>query len=528
MVDVSDSSAKTKPDREPSSEDRRAVALERALLASIVASSDDAIVSKGLNGIITSWNRGAERLFGYTADEVIGEPITIIIPPDRLGEEPEILGRIRNGERVSHYETTRRRKDGTLVDISLTVSPICDEAGAIIGASKIARDISARKAAEAALREADRRKDEFLAILAHELRNPLAPILTGVELMKRAGGDPAVVERARGIVERQTQHLVTLVDDLLDVSRITRGKFQLRRVRVALGDILAMAVEASRAAIDRGQHQLEVTQPDDAIHLDADPHRLAQVLANLLHNAAEFTPQPGRILLRAAREGGRAVVSVIDEGIGIPLERQAAIFEMFAQGERAHEHGHAGLGVGLTLARLLVELHGGDIGVRSEGRGSTFTVRLPALQDGAGVAEDRQAAAGVMPPCGARRVLVVDDNESAADMLAAVVEMLGHEVRTALDGARAIEVAASFRPEVIIMDLGMPTMSGYEAARRIRSEPWGAGIVMVALTGWGQEEHRIRTKEAGFDRHLVKPATAETLERLLAGDEALDRRPPPG
>ncbi|QDT15017.1 PAS domain S-box protein [Alienimonas californiensis] len=397
----------------------------------------------------------------------------------------------------------------------------------------IVGDMTERKQAEEALRriaaelsEADRRKDEFLATLAHELRNPLAPIRTGLEVLRLAENDPATVGTVRDTMERQVQQLAHLIDDLMDVSRITRGKFQLRTRRVTLAEVARSALEAARPFVDEAGHELTVALPEEPVELEADPHRLAQVLSNLLNNAAKYTPRGGRIALTAERRGGEAVVTVADNGLGIPADSLSRIFEMFAQIDResATEASETGLGIGLTLVRSLVEMHGGRVEVHSEGagRGSEFRVRLPiaggppAAVPQAAPETDAAADSEGAADAPARRVLVVDDNKAAARMLGRVLGMLGHEVHLAHDGVEAIEAAGAVRPDLALMDLGMPNLNGYEAARRIRDEPWGAEMVLVALTGWGQEEDRRRTREAGFDRHLVKPVEPAVLQQLLA------------
>jgi len=763
------------------------VTVERdtALLASIVDSSDDAIISKDLESRITSWNRAAQRLFGYEDHEVLGKSVTMLIPEDRLDEEPRILERIRAGERVEHFETVRRRKDGSLMDISLTISPVRDWSGKVVGASKIARDISDKKLTaralhraeerygrlasmlpvgvftcddsgaityfnqhaerlwgraprigedklsgslglrrtdsdaplsyedspvavairdrrslrnvqlvvdrprgeratllmnvdflpaengdgatvigvfqdvtpmmetqrsliqqkqsletlldvlpigvfiahdregrrisgnreaerilrtgpganlsksagdegpthftimkngepvaeamlpvqraargevvlgeeldlvfddgsvvheicwarpiyddagepsgaiscvmdatelkrnERALQEADRRKDEFLATLAHELRNPLAPIIAGLDIMEMSS-DPETIARTRRTMERQAHQLAALVDDLLDVSRITTGKFQLRKQDIDLSDVVQVALDSSRPAMAEHGHRLAIELPARPISVHADPNRLAQVFSNLLDNAVKYTPAGGRIEVSATSDGRLARVSVKDTGIGIPTDKLDMVFEKFVQIDRPQERGHPGLGIGLTLVKAVVELHGGSVTVVSEGAhaGTTFTVTLPtvaapgAAQGAASIPRfGKRAAADV------KRVLVVDDNEAMLESLGTVISLMGHDVRTASDGASAIETAEEFRPHVVLMDLGMPRMNGYEAARRIRERPWGAEVKLIALTGWGMDEHRRRTETVGFDRHVVKPVRQEDLEKLFA------------
>jgi len=366
----------------------------QSLLAAIVESSDDAIISKTLEGIIVSWNAGAQELFGYTADEAVGQPITMLIPPDRLDEERDILARLRRGERVAHYETVRVTKSGKLVQISLTTSPVRDSTNRVVAASKVARDITQRREAEQALRDADRRKDEFLATLSHELRNPLAPIRNSLHVLRMAGSlDPAVVQ-ARAILERQVGHLVRLVDDLLELSRITRGKTELRRERIDLASVIGSAVETSKPLIDTAGHELVLSIPAEQLLLDADPLRLSQVFANLLNNAAKYSEPGGAIWLTARREDADVVVSVRDAGIGIAHDMLPRVFEMFAQEAGAMSRSQGGLGIGLTLVQNLVQMHGGSVEAHSDGRGkgSEFIVRLPLPANEAEASHDGKGA----------------------------------------------------------------------------------------------------------------------------------------
>ena len=491
------------------------------LLAAIVTSSNDAIVSKSLDGTIRSWNAAAESLFGYAAEEAIGRHISLIIPPDRATEEEDIVARVRAGKRVDHFETVRVRKDGQTIHVSLTISPITDDLGRVIGASKIARDITDRKQAEeriyhllAELQEADRVKDEFLAVLGHELRNPMAPLSHMLQIMKRSEGDNEVIRKARATMERQLFHLVRLVDDLVDVGRITRGKLELRKETVVLGPILRQSLDASSAAAEASDLELEMVLPDEPIYLRADAVRLAQVFGNLLNNACKFSEPGGRIVVTATREGSDVVVRVRDEGAGIPPDKLESIFEMFSQVDRALERNQGGLGIGLTLARRIVQLQGGDVSARSEGpgRGSEFVVRLPVLL------EDRPPRRDVPTPepeLAPRRILVVDDNVDAATSLAMLLRITGHTVSMAHDGMEAVGHAEAQRPEVILLDIGLPKMNGYDACRTIRERPWGKDVVIVAMTGWGQETDRMRSREAGFDHHMVKPIDYDALVGLL-------------
>jgi PAS domain S-box-containing protein len=377
-------------------------------------------------------------------------------------------------------------------------------------------DITDRKKYEEELREADRRKDEFLAVLAHELRNPLAPIRTGLELMRLAGDDVTAIEEVRTTMERQSQQMVRLIDDLLDVSRITRGAVDLRKSRVELAAVVESAIETSRPLMEEMGHKLDVNVPKQPIVLEADPTRLAQVISNLLNNAAKYTPRGGSVGLSAERIDGMAVISVKDSGIGIPPDMLVPIFDMFTQVDGSLERSHGGLGIGLTLVKRLVEMHGGTVEARSSGanQGSEFIVRLPAV---VGLLNEPARSDGQGPARAAkRRILVVDDNENAAKVLGMLLTALGNDVRTAFDGFTAIELAESFLPEIILLDIGMPKLNGYETARRIREQPWGKSIVLAALTGWGQDEDKRRTREAGLDHHFVKPVEPAVLQKLLA------------
>jgi PAS domain S-box-containing protein len=377
-------------------------------------------------------------------------------------------------------------------------------------------DVTDRKRAEAALQEADRRKDEFLATLAHELRNPLAPIRTGLHVLRLTANDPTTTAATRGMMERQLGHMVRLIDDLLDVSRISRNKMNLRRGRVLLQEAVSVAVETARPAIEAAGHEFAVAVPPEPVYLDADLTRLAQVFANLLTNSAKYTECGGRVWLTARRDGGTVEVTVGDTGIGIPAAALPIVFDMFSQVDRSIERATGGLGIGLALVKGLVEMHGGTVTAASDGpgRGSTFTVRLPAPPIPAGPvgapATDGSPARGP-----GRRVLIADDNRDAAAAMADLLGLLGHEVRAAHDGVAAVEAAEAFRPDVILMDVGMPRLNGYEATRRIRERPWGRAVTVVALTGWGQDGDRRSSREAGCDGHLVKPVGLADLEPYL-------------
>ncbi|NOT25488.1 MAG: PAS domain S-box protein [Acidobacteria bacterium] len=494
------------------------------LLASIVESSDDAIISKSLDGIIQSWNASAERLFGYTAQQAVGRHISLVIPPDRLAEEDRIVASLKAGERIDHFETERIRSDGRRIFVSLTISPLRDDEGTVIGASKIVRDITGQREAEHQLRrlaedlsEADRRKNEFLAMLAHELRNPLAPISHAARAL-RMSGDRDTVQAAAAMLERQMGQMARLVDDLLDMSRITRGKIELRRSRIELAPVVQQAVEALRPQYKTMDVNLTVTVPQQPIYLDADPVRLAQVIGNLLSNGSKFTDAGGRVWLTVEPAEGEVAIRVRDTGIGIAAEQIPRLFEMFAQVDTSLERSHDGLGIGLTLVRALVEMHGGTVEATSDGAGlgSEFAVRLPALRPVSPPVTAPEVVAGKTSPVVGRRILVVDDSHDGAEFLALLLQVSGHETRTANDGPSAIEAAETFHPDVVLLDIGLPKMNGYEVCRHIRKQSWGRDMVLIALTGWGQEEHLRRSREAGFDLHMVKPVDHDALEQALA------------
>jgi PAS domain S-box-containing protein len=762
--------------------------LTARLLASIVESSDDAIISKSLDGIIQSWNAAAERLFGYPADQAVGRHISLVIPAERIAEEDHIIASLKAGQRIDHFETERLRSDGRRILVSLTISPVKDDAGHVIGASKIVRDVTRQRQAEqrerqllaeaaaanakfqaffeqgalfagimdvdgtildanrlsweacgytreqivgkpfwegpwwapssqlieqikvasaqaaagqtfraempyfvadgservadvaiqpirdeagrvlflaptgvditdrkraeadrekfvtlvenstdfigmcdlegipffinraglemvglddleearhvavasfffpedqarlmqeffpsvlekghgeievrfrhfktgdarwmaykvltlpdadgrpiafatvsqdvterrrmedtlrgmaADLSEADRRKNEFLAMLAHELRNPLAPISNAAQALRLGGRDGETLRSASEMLERQVGQMARLVDDLLDMSRISRGKIELRKERVELTPIVEQAVEAVRAQYKSMNHELTVSVPPTPVHLNADPARLTQVVGNLLNNACKFTEKGGHVSLTVEHHREQVVIRVKDNGIGIAAENLPRLFEMFAQVDTSLERSRDGLGIGLTLVKTLVEMHGGTVEAHSDGlgEGSEFAIRLPVLLD---VPKPLSPPAVSKPtPAGRLRILIVDDSPDGADSLAMLLEFGGHETHQAYDGLEAIEAAERLHPDVVLLDIGLPRMNGYEACRRIREQPWGRDLVLVALTGWGQEEDRNRSREAGFDAHLVKPVDHDVLLELLASVPAI-------
>jgi signal transduction histidine kinase/ActR/RegA family two-component response regulator len=373
-----------------------------------------------------------------------------------------------------------------------------------------------------ALRQADRQKDEFLATLSHELRNPLAPIRNALHVLRLAGGDEQTRARVVDTLERQTGSVIRLVDDLLELSRINQGRIELRKERIRLNAVLRSALESSAPIVEAAGHELIVAEPPEPVLLNADPVRLTQVIANLLNNAAKYTEKGGRIVLSARSYGSEAVISVRDTGIGIPADMLSRIFDMFVQVDSSRDRSRQGLGIGLTLVKRLVELHGGTVEARSEGhgKGSEFIVRLPAFADQRVVKTDAPAK-----PAGAERrksdltrfrILVVDDHHDAGDSLATLLRLLGHQVRVAYDGLAGMEAARVFRPQVALLDIGMPGMDGIELGTRLRQEPEFENLLMVALTGFGRDEDRQRSSAAGFNAHLVKPVDVATLNALLA------------
>ena len=405
------------------------------------------------------------------------------------------------------------RRDGRTVYVQNDVEPLFDTNGHVYGCVSVCVDVTDRKLAESSLRDADRKKDEFLATLSHELRNPLAPIRTAIEVMRLAQDNAELVEKARATMERQVLHLVRITDDLLDIARITQNKVELRRERIDLRMVLQSAIEATRPFIDERQHSLVVDLSRMPIWLDADFTRLAQVFANLLNNAAKYTDVSGSIRINAVESGDRVTVTVTDSGAGIQPELLPSVFEMFTQLQAHRDRTHGGLGIGLTLARRMVELHGGTIEAHSEGagRGCTFVVRLPVASPTAAERTSPQQTGMSAPGC---RILVAEDNADAGEMMRLMLEVKGHDVRVAVDGVQAVALAQTFNPQIVFLDIGMPRMDGYEAARRIR-ELLGNRTLLVALTGWGQDEDKRRSREAGFDHHLTKPPEPDLLDQLI-------------
>ncbi|MGH8291748.1 MAG: PAS domain S-box protein, partial [Steroidobacteraceae bacterium] len=498
--------------------DRRAAERDRAQLAAVVLSSDDAIISMTPDGFVSSWNDGAACLLGYSSKEMYGESIDKVTPPEAREEGALFRERIASGERVDHYESVRLAKDGRVIPVSIRLSPILDRAGRIIGISKIARDITARKRAEEAQRLADQRKDAFLATLAHELRNPLAPIRYATRLLE-PGVPLQMASDAKNMIDRQLAHMARLLDDLLDVSRVTRGTLEIRREQLDLREVIQGAVSSTRPLADAAHQELAVSVPAEPLSVSGDDVRLAQMVGNLLHNATKYTPEGGHITVAAWLAGDEVIVSVKDDGIGIAPEALPTLFEPFVQSDRTGARASGGLGIGLSFARDLVRLHGGQIEARSAGHGlgSEFIVHLPRAEEKPALAEP-VAAPEKVTALGASgiRVLVVDDNVDAATSLSYVLSLAGYQVTVAHDGIQALEIAQELHPDIVLLDIGLPGMSGHEVARRLRGEPWAKDVQLIAVTGWGQEGDRTKSLEAGFDEHLTKPIDPEVLLRRIA------------
>jgi len=515
---------------------------DKERLASVINSIEDEVWFTDVDGRVTLANPTAKREFGaiegsnvraLAAGLVVLRADGSPLPVEESAQVRALAGApVRDEELVMMPRTQEFRHR------QVSAVPVRDASGKIVGVVSVVRDITDRKRTEESLREADRRKDEFLAMLSHELRNPLAPIRNAAEMLGSPAIAPERLQWAQGVIQRQVKHMALLLDDLLDAARITQGKLALKRERITLESIIDAAVEAARPLFDEKRHELVVNVPSEAVLLDADPLRMAQVVSNLLTNAAKYTDPGGHIELAASARAGQLRLSVKDDGIGIAPESLRDVFAMFSQVERGSERSEGGLGIGLALVHGIVELHSGRVAVASPGvgRGTEFTVLLPLLDAGSTDAEfarraaaapaaaipGTRAAAPATAPATvsatkqtSRRVLVADDNQDAADTLAMILELAGHEVRVAHDGRAALALAAEFRPEVALLDLGMPELSGYELATALRREAWGRDMQLIALTGWGQDGDRQRAEGAGFDLHLTKPVDPGVIEGLL-------------
>jgi PAS domain S-box-containing protein len=534
----------------------------------IDAVRDYAIFLLDVDGYVISWNPGAERIKGYRAAEILGSHFSRFYPPDAVARHwPEYeLEQARLNGRFED-EGWRIRKDGSRFWANVVISALHDNAGVHKGFVKITRDLTERRRAEESLRaahadlevrvrertrelaetnatlrsevaarkrleselratvnqleEMDQSKNRFLAVLAHELRNPLAPIRNAVELMKLQPAFGEYGVQSRDVIDRQVSHMTRLIDDLLDLSRIIHNGLKLQRQHVPLRSVVDASIETSRPLFDARQQQLTVGLPEEPITVDTDPVRLAQVFSNLLNNASKFTPEHGRVNFTLEREDRDVVARIVDTGIGIPPDQISHAFEMFAQVEPERDRAKGGLGIGLALAKRFVELHGGTIDLFSVGRGqgTTVTVRLPigVVAEAALMSPERSAAGRAQRKL---NVLIADDNTDSAETLRLLLQFFGHDVRVAFDGAEAVRLATEARSDVALLDIGMPIMNGYDAARAIRRLPDTAGIVLVAMTGWGQEGDKLRAQEAGFDLHLTKPVNPEKLQKILDRTQA--------
>jgi PAS domain S-box-containing protein len=499
-------------------------------LATTLRSVGDAVISTDAAGAVRFMNAVAERLTGWSSAAAQGQALEsvfdIINEQTRVPVESPIAQVLRDNTVVGlANHTVLRARDGSERPIEDSGAPIHGPDGQITGAVLVFRDATTDRTARRALiesrdalREADRRKDVFLATLSHELRNPLAPIRTATHVLETPGLSPGDLERSRSIIARQVRHMASLLDDLLDISRITRGVLTLKSEAVDLHALMEAAIETAQPSIAARKHAFSVEWPTETIGLSADPLRLTQVIANLLTNAAKYTKTGGHIVLGARCNQSSIDIYVRDDGIGIAAQMLPRVFDMFSQIDTGHQHADGGIGIGLALVKGFVELHGGTVEAVSAGldQGSEFMVRLPAyLRTQAPLARTPEKA----PPTGSngtRRVLIADDNRDGAEIMAMLLAHSGFEVQLAHSGPDALAVAEQQRPDIAVLDIGMPGMSGYEVARAIRSQPWGAGITLIAVTGWGQEDDKRKAKDAGFDHHLTKPIDPNALEQLMA------------
>jgi len=503
--------------RQSEAEARRLLELHQTTMANL----GEGMYTVDRQGLVTFVNPEAERLFGWTAAELLGKRMHDVThhhyPDGRPFPIEECSGFrvLHEGRVLRDFEDTFIRKDGTFFPVAYSASPLKGADGQVAGLVVVFQDITERKLHEQALLDADRRKDEFLAMLAHELRNPLAPIRNSLNILRLMSQNDHTVEQVGQMMERQVNHMVRLVDDLLEVSRITRGKIELRLELVELAGIVRTAVETSQPLISAAGHQLAVSIPAEPLTVSADPVRLSQIISNLLNNAAKYTETGGQIWLTIRGEDDWVVISVRDTGVGIPPEMLPNIFQMFTQVDRHADRAQGGLGIGLTLVKSLTEMHGGEVRAHSAGpgQGSEFVIRLPLVANQADTtrASDNPSAAIFSK----RRILVVDDNRDAALSMSMLLKLLGSDVRVAFSGADALTAMSEYKPAIVLLDIGMPGMDGYEVARRIRAAPEFQEVTLIALTGWGQEEDRRRSQSAGFNHHLTKPADINVLETLL-------------
>jgi PAS domain S-box-containing protein len=502
--------------------DNARIRLSEERLAITLRSIGDAVIATDASGRVRLLNAVAEQLTGWPTAQACDLPLdqvfNIVNEDTRARVDSPVDKALRQGRVVGlANHTLLINRDGTETPIEDSAAPIRNADGVIDGVVLVFRDASLERSVEQAMRDADRKKDEFIAVLAHELRNPLAPILQAAQMLQNPATTPQRLRWGHQVIDRQAKTMGRLLDDLLDVSRITRGTLEVRKTQVSLASLIDGAVEITRPTIDARNHALQLKLPSEPIELDADPTRMTQVIANLLMNAAKYTDAGGTIQLTATRVAERLTVSVADNGIGLEAQALPRLFDMFVQIEDARDRHEGGLGIGLALARRLVELHGGSIEARSGGvgRGSEFIItlqcRAPTAQS-AGIVAD---APRPRPPASPLRIVIADDNRDAADSLAMLLQMDGHQVSVAHDGAGALSIVEALRPQVAVLDIGMPDLNGYQVAQRIRSSAGFESIVLVALTGWGQAQDLARAKAAGFDHHLVKPADPEAVRSLI-------------
>ena len=477
---------------------------------------DYAIFMLDPEGRVASWNTGAERIKGYTAEEIIGEHFSRFYASEdvQAGKPQHELETALKFGRIED-EGWRVRKDRTLFWASVIITPVRDKENRLVGYAKVTRDLTEKRKTEA-LEAANRQKNEFLAMLAHELRNPLAPISNGLQLLKTAGADGATRKQTTEMMERQLSHLVHLVDDLLDVSRVITGKMTYNKEPTELADIVSRAVEETEPVVDARGHELMLLLPARPIIVDADVLRVAQVLSNLIVNAAKYTDVPSQIWLTVERQGKEAVIRMKDPGIGISAELLPHIFDLFTQADNSLVRSRGGLGIGLNFVKRIVEAHGGTVVASSPGagQGSEFVVRLPASNASAPAEKSNARSSTRQTPT--RRILVVDDNVDAATTITALLKAWGHVVQVAYNGSAVLDIVRNFQPEIILLDIGLPGMNGYDVAKQLRAEPSLPHIIIAALTGYGQDSDRQRSLEAGFDYHLTKPPDPGILESLLA------------
>jgi PAS domain S-box-containing protein len=508
---------------------KRADEAER-LLSFHAENSPLAIVEWGVDYRVTRWSADAERIFGWTADEVLGKRFDAfpLVYEDDVAKVDDVLRSMNDGTATRNVSLNRnRRKDGRVIHCAWYNSALRDGAGNVVSVYSQVLDRTREVEALEALREADRRKDEFLAMLAHELRNPLAPIRNAVHVLRSLGAEGGPAGRARDMIDRQVSHMARLIDDLLEVSRITRGLIALRKEPLSLADVVRDAVETTRPMVEQHEHTLSVTLDDEPISLDGDRARLVQVVSNVLANAAKFTPAGGHISLVTERVGpDRAVVTIRDTGIGVPEELRDRVFDLFAQEDAGLSRSQGGLGIGLTLVKRLVEMHGGDVTLTSEGRnrGTLVRITLPVAQ-AAQAHRPRETTYPVATASEARalRILVVEDNPDTRESLEVLLELDGHEVRAVASGVKTLRLLDDFRPDVAFIDLGLPDMDGYELARRLRADPRTTSALLVAVSGYGRDEDKVACRHAGFDGHLTKPVELAVFRDVLAG-----RGPGPG